>query len=71
MSAFNGCKIFSATMFAQRQTLGDEVTRWLEDAHARRPGFRLVDMVVSQSSDRAFHCVAICLFFYEESRRRG
>jgi len=77
MSAFNGVKVFAATMVAQRQTLGEQVTAWLEDAQAHRPGFQLVDMVVSQSSDEAFHCISICLFFKEdasatkESKRRG
>jgi hypothetical protein len=74
-SAFNGVKIFAATMVAQRQTLGEEVTRWLEDARARRPGFQLVDVVVRQSSDRAFHCISITIFFNEdlgkEKKRRG
>jgi len=65
MKAFNGVKVFSATMRDQRQLLGEEVTRWLEDARARRPGFEVVDIVVSQSSDDAFHCIAIVLFFNE------
>lgn len=77
MRAFNGVKIFAATMVAQRQTLGETVTAWLEDARARRPGFQLVDVVIRQSSDRAFHCIAICLFYNEdlavpkEKPRRG
>lgn len=66
MRVFNGVKIFSATMVAQRQTLGETVTVWLEEARARRPGFQLVDTVIRQSSDRAFHCLAICLFYYED-----
>lgn len=61
MSAFNGVRVFSATMIAQRQTLGEEVTRWLEDMR-RRPGFKIVDIVVRQSSDDAYHCISITIF---------
>jgi hypothetical protein len=77
MSAFDGVKVFAATMIAQRQILGETVTAWLEDARARRPGFQIVDIVVSQSSDEAFHCISICLFYKEdlavakEKPRRG
>ena len=63
---FNGVRVFFATMFAQRQTLGETVTAWLEDAKVRRPGFRIVDIVVRQSSDNAFHGVSITVFFNED-----
>ena len=76
MSSFNGVKIFTATMVAQRQTLGEAVTAWLEDARARRPGFQIVDIEVRQSSDNAFHCISIIVFFNEgltggKEKRRG
>jgi hypothetical protein len=64
MSAFNGVKVFAATMIAQRQTLGETVTAWLKDARVR-PGFQLVDIIVRQSSDQAFHCISICIFYNE------
>ena len=67
MSKFTGVKVFFATMIAQRQTLGEAVTRWLEDARARRPGFEVVDIVVRQSSDASFHCISICVFFNEDA----
>jgi hypothetical protein len=66
VSAFNGVKIFCATLVAQRQSLGDQVTRWLEDARARRWGFEVVDIVVTQSSDEAYHCLTISVFFNED-----
>jgi len=77
MSAFNGVKVFCATMVAQRQQLGEQVTAWLEDARAQRPGFEIVDIVVSQSSDEAFHCISISVFYKEalatpkKEKRRG
>lgn len=65
MSAFNGVKVFCATMVHQREGLGEQVTAWLEDARRTRPGFQLVDMQVRQSSDQAFHCISIVVFYNE------
>lgn len=65
-SAFSGVKVFCATMVAQRTALGDVVTRWLEDARKSRPGFQVVDIEVRQSSDEAFHCITIVVFFNED-----
>lgn len=60
--AFNGVKVFSATTFPARQQLGETVTAWIE-AH---PGVRIVDVVQTQSSDEAYHCIAISVFYLEE-----
>jgi hypothetical protein len=60
---FNGVKVFSATMVSEREKLGDKVTDWLK-AH---PGYEVRDMVVTQSSDEAFHCLAITVFFWESA----
>ena len=61
---FNGVKIFSATMAPERDGLGDKVTNWLRN----HPGVQIVDTIVTQSSDEAFHCLAITLFFWEEPK---
>lgn len=58
---FNGVKVFSATMAQERDQLGEKITQWLS-AH---PGVQIVDKIVTQSSDEAFHCLAITLFFNE------
>lgn len=60
-AGFNGVKVFSATMFAERDRLGDRVSDWL----ANNPQLKLVDLVITQSSDAAFHCLAITAFYYE------
>lgn len=65
VNAFSGVKVFCATMVQQRADLGEVVTRWLEDARKSRPGFQIVDIVVRQSSDEAFHCISIIVFFNE------
>ncbi len=57
--AFNGIKIFSATMFADRERLGDKVTDWI----GQHPRYELKDIVVTQSSDASFHCIAITVFY--------
>lgn len=60
--AFNGVKVFSATKAREREELGENVTRWLR----ANPNVRVVDKVVTQSSDREFHCLTITLFFEKE-----
>ena len=58
---FNGVKVFSATMYQQREALGEVATAWI----AAHPKLKITDMVVTQSSDEAFHCVAITVFYRE------
>jgi hypothetical protein len=57
--AFDGVKVFSATMIAQRIQLGDIVTEWL----AKHQEIELVDIVIRQSSDRRFHCISFVVFY--------
>ena len=61
--AFNGVKVFSATKAREREELGEVITRWLR-ANA---GVRIVDKVVTQSSDREFHCLTLTLFHSKDS----
>lgn len=58
---FNGCKTFSATKAMDREVLGERVTGWLRE----HPRLEIVDTVVTQSSDEAFHCISITIFFRE------
>ena len=58
---FNGAKVFSATMAQDREFLGDKVTAWIQS----NPRRHIVDTVVTLSSDSAFHCLAITVFFWE------
>lgn len=60
MNAFDGVKVFSATMVHDRNILGEKVTAWLVD---RAKTIDVVDIKVTQSSDDAFHCICIVLFF--------
>jgi len=60
---FNGVKIFSATMAQERDRLGERITEWLRE----HPSFEIVDTVVTQSSDEAFHCLVITVFYNEPS----
>lgn len=53
-TTLNGVKAFSATVVAQHTELGD-VTSWIN----RYPELTISDLVVSQSSDASFHCIAI------------
>ncbi|MBI3073280.1 MAG: hypothetical protein HYY84_14295 [Deltaproteobacteria bacterium] len=57
----SGVRVFSATKAKEREELGDVVTRWIR----QNPGFRIVEKVVTQSSDREFHCLTITIFYQE------
>jgi hypothetical protein len=59
---FNGVKIFSATMVAERDQLGEKVTKWIQE----NPRCHVREMTVTQSSDEAFHCIAITVFYWED-----
>lgn len=54
-----GVKVFSATMQRDRDSLGERVTAWIEQ-HVDK---QIVDKQVLQSSDSAFHCLTIVLFY--------
>jgi hypothetical protein len=60
---FNGVKVFSATMAPERDNLGDKITNWLKD----HPQCEVVDTIVTQSSDEAFHCLAITIFYWDRA----
>jgi hypothetical protein len=62
--AFTGMKIFSTTLARDREAMGDTITRWLTE----NPQFEIVDKIVTQSSDKEFHCLTITLFYRERPR---
>jgi hypothetical protein len=51
-------KVFSETMARERQSLGEKVTKYLQD----NQDLVVMDKVITQSSDSAFHCLSIVLF---------
>jgi hypothetical protein len=57
--AFDGVQVFSATKAHDRVLLGERVTSWL-DTHR---DLDIVNKTVVQSSDSAFHCLTIVLFW--------
>jgi hypothetical protein len=56
---FSGVKVFSTTLARDREAMGETITRWLKD----NPSLEIVDKVVTQSSDKEFHCLSITLFY--------
>ena len=56
---FSGIKVFSTTLARDRETMGESITKWIKD----NPGVEIVDKVVTQSSDKEFHCLTITLFY--------
>jgi len=63
INMFTGVKVFSATMAHDREILGDKVMAWIQ----KNPRRQIVQTVVTQSSDQAFHCLAITVFFSEKA----
>jgi len=61
---FSGMKIFSTTLARDREHMGDNITRWLQE----NPQLEIVDKIVTQSSDKEFHCLTITLFYRERPR---
>lgn len=59
MLRFTGIKVFSATKAEDRSVLGEVVAEWLR-AH---PDLEIVGKELRQSSDRAFHCLTLTLFY--------
>jgi hypothetical protein len=58
---FTGVKVFSTTLARDREALSERITGWLRE-NAR---LEIVDRVVTQSSDKEFHCLSITLFYRE------
>jgi len=56
---FDGVKVFSATKAKEREELGERLTRWLNDNQS----VKVIDTVVTQSSDHEFHCLTITVFY--------
>lgn len=64
--AFNGVKVFSATMVTDREQLGEKITDWIQN----HQNCEVRDAIVTQSSDEAFHCIAITLFYWEDNEKK-
>ena len=67
---FTGVKVFSATMAQEREQLGEKVTAWLKAHREANHPVEVVDKVITQSSDNAFHCLAITLFYRDAAVAR-
>ena len=60
---FTGIKVFSTTLARDREVMGENITRWLKE----NPNAEIVDKVVTQSSDKEFHCLTITLFYRQKT----
>lgn len=66
MIDFTGVKVFSTTLARDRENMGESITRWLRE----NPGIEILNKVVTQSSDKEFHCLTITLFYREKPINR-
>lgn len=64
---FTGVKVFSATKAREREDLGEQVTRWIRE----NPSARIIDKIVTQSSDREFHCLTITIFYQVDGQAQA
>ncbi|KFE62969.1 hypothetical protein DB31_3028 [Hyalangium minutum] len=55
--------MFSTTLARDRENMGENITKWLKE----NSNFEVVDKVVTQSSDKEFHCLTITLFYRVKS----
>ncbi len=60
---FTGIKVFSTTLARDREMMGETITKWLKE----NPNAEIVDKVVTQSSDKEFHCLTITLFYRQRN----
>jgi hypothetical protein len=60
---FTGVKVFSTTLARDRENMGENITKWLKE----NSNLDVVDKVVTQSSDKEFHCLTITLFYRHKS----
>ena len=60
---FTGIKVFSTTLARDRENMGENITKWLRE----NPDAEIVDKVVTQASDKEFHCLTITLFYRHKS----
>ncbi len=65
MPGFTGVKVFTTTLARDREAMGDHIGRWL----SANPDLEVVDKLVTQSSDREFHCLSITLFYREREKK--
>jgi hypothetical protein len=66
MLTFDGVKVFSATKHQERLYLGELITDWLRTNTDKD----IVDKTVTQSSDEAFHCLTVTLFYKNKNHPR-
>ena len=55
---FECVKVFSATKAREREEMSNRISDWIAERN-----IEIVDKVVTQSSDREFHCLTITLFY--------
>lgn len=59
---FDAVKVFSTTLARDRESMGETISKWIRD----NAGIEIVDKVVTQSSDKEFHCLTITIFYRQK-----
>ena len=65
---YTAVKVFSATKAREREGMGEQVTKWLQNHQKTDDTFKVCDTVVTQSSDSEYHCFTITIFYCSKNR---
>ena len=62
ITGYTGVKVFSATKARERDEMGVVISRWVK----QNSDLQIVDRVITQSSDKEFHCYTMTIFYKEK-----
>ncbi len=62
IKGYTGVKVFSATKARERDEMGATISRWVK----QHSDLDIVEKVITQSSDREFHCYTMTIFYREK-----
>jgi hypothetical protein len=62
INGYTGVKVFSATKARERDGMGAAISRWVK----QHSDLEIVEKIITQSSDKEFHCYTMTLFYREK-----
>ncbi len=62
IKGYTGVKVFSATKARERDEMGAAISRWVK----QNSDLEIVDKIITQSSDKEFHCYTMTIFYREK-----
>ena len=62
IAGYTGVKVFSATKARERGQMGVVISHWVK----QNSNLDIVDKIITQSSDKEFHCYTMTIFYREK-----